>query len=131
MELKRELGSFTTVNGIRYTLRSRSYPKTKTVWDGGAAGGLIYPCAEDTDSGIPGHSRWKNPQGFSSVYPGGSTSKSFKTFVQAAEWAQATQRKLYERNKAFCAEFEAATAEEPAWAEAPGHMLKHLKGRTK
>lgn len=109
MELKTQIGSFTTVEGIRYTVRERSYPKTKTCWDGGAAGGVIYPAKEDTDR-VTGRNPYKHSTGFWVGVGGYSGGKSFPDFVTAALFAQQQQRKHYERHKAFCKAFEAQTS---------------------
>lgn len=86
MEFKSSIGSFTTVNGIRYVVRERSYPKTKTVWDGGVAGGKVYPASEDGDK-VTGRNPYKHPNGYW-VGVGGATGKSFPDFVKAALYAQ-------------------------------------------
>lgn len=105
MEFQTQPGSFTTVNGIRYTFVGAG-PESwrKAHYDGGAAGGRLYPAQQYDERG---HNSYKHPKGFVVFGPGIGSGRSFPTLIAAADFAQKRQRKIYEAHKAFVAAFDA------------------------
>jgi len=96
------IGSFTTVDGIRYTVEpGPAFPDTTVCWNGGARGGTVYVNYLNRLKGLVDET---HPY---KTYRGSSNGVSHRTFVQAALSAQKWAKHRYDEAKRFAAAYDA------------------------